>query len=83
MPSLKPRECHGAHITLAKTDDAAATLHRLQPNDFANLLSAKQGPQLVDTVLILANIIEEITRALKTYLHTYTPGTVQSVRSTH
>lgn len=36
--SLKPGECHGAHITPTKMDAAAATLLRLQLNDFSNLL---------------------------------------------
>lgn len=37
-PSLKPGECHSAHISLTKTDAAAATSHGLQLNDSANLL---------------------------------------------
>lgn len=42
----------------------------------------KSALQLVDTILILANIVEQITRTLITYLSTHTPRTVQTVRNT-
>lgn len=39
VPSVKPGECHGSHITLTKMNAAAAATSRgLQFNDFGNLL---------------------------------------------
>lgn len=43
----------------------------------------KPGLQLVDTMLILVDIVEQITRAFKTYLYTtYSKDNVKSVRNT-